>query len=429
MASATQSEKEAGTSNLTAGISYDVLTSGAVQRQWYGLWDCLARFSITVGAFYFYAVTQPFSFCRFCQKYMYIWYPDRCKALAHTCAYPILPVVTLAEQTWTALKRIGAPPPTDLKTKVWFSLPPSLVPQVLYTSARSLGKMVSLFLFCGSDPEALHCSSSFLPTFLDKDFWRDLLRSAGCRVPAEVGRWDGTELHLYAPIDNKDIMLKVTRGSFGEGDQFLFNGADFKSAEDLQRLIRESTYVNNLGDVVRGYSHCGVMLLEWCRPSAELGVHSIDILTVATSAGPRVVTCMYWGECVGPSSHSTTAGYMIDVEKEEISATCPWYGPYFAQQSTRLIGQKVPGVRQACEMAMRAHSNSPYPWLTVIGWDCMVMKTGELVFFEGNFGVYRAPHRVFLTSDLLRYFLNTFEWPFMSVKPKILGGALARCQD
>ena len=47
--------------------------------------------------------------------------------------------------------------------------------------------------------------------------------------------------------------------------------------------------------------------------------------------------------------------FQVDVETEIITATTPWYCPYFENQKATLVGTKVPGVREACKIALKAH--------------------------------------------------------------------------
>lgn len=415
-----EDECEALTGSIHSGTSYELCFAN-VKRDWFSFADTFVRLGLNFGAYYFYVITQPFTFCSFWWQYSFVWWPSRAKALTHACTFPIVPFVTLFGNVWAAVKNIGKPQNKDLRWRVWFENPPGFWPGVFYTTSARLGKILSLFMFCGRDPDALYCSSSYLPTFLNKDFWRALMESGGCRVPHELGRWDGTKLEMYKPIKDTDVVFKVTRGCWGEGDQFLINGKDFKTVDDLQRLINETEYTNNVGQIVKGYKSCDLLLLEYCRPKEDLGVHAIDILTMVTPEGPRVLNCVYWGECTGPSSHSTTAGYTIDVDKEELVAPGPQIGPYFAAHvSTKLIGLKIPGVRKACETVCKAHANSPYAWMTVVGWDCMIMRNGEAVFFEGNFGATRIPRRVFMTPSTLSCFLRSYAWPFTSWQPRVL---------
>ena len=53
-----------------------------------------------------------------------------------------------------------------------------------------------------------------------------------------------------------------------------------------------------------------LLVLQWIRPKADMGVHSLDILTINSSdEGFKVVSVILWTDCIGPSSHNTTAGY------------------------------------------------------------------------------------------------------------------------
>ena len=45
----------------------------------------------------------------------------------------------------------------------------------------------------------------------------------------------------------------------------------------------------------------------------------------------------------------------------------------------------------------------------------MVMKNGEVVFFEGNFAAARIPRRMFLAPQNLHEFIRMFAWPFGSL--------------
>lgn len=75
---------------------------------------------------------------------------------------------------------------------------------------------------------------------------------------------------------------------------------------------------------------------------------------------------------------------MLDVETETVVGPASWYGAYFANMKKPLIGTKFPGVKKAAESAVAGHKNIKEKWLTVVGWDCMIMEE-DIVFFEGNF--------------------------------------------
>jgi len=400
---------------VTAGAAYEACLKA--QCDWFGLRDCFTRGTLPIMTYYFFLLTHPISFLRFVYAYHNIWY---CKQpiLGYflTLTYPLLPFALMFIEVIEACKRVFQPPPEDTASKLWFSVPPNPIAAVAWQAGFNVARMVSLFTISGDHPDALeHVIKERLTT---KDFWRDVMAQGGCRVPRQIGRWNGETLQLDHDVSDTDVVIKLQDAFFGIGDQFLVNGKDFSTREDLERILGTSTYKTYEGtdELYRGKE---VLVLEYCRAPERLSVHSMDILTVATPEGVKVLTCLYWGECTGPSSHSTTAGYVVDVETEEIVAPCRWYAPYFATASDKLVGTKLPGVRKACEQAIAAHSKIPFPWMTTVGWDCMILKSGEVVFFEGNFGSIRIPRRIFLTAGNAWQFLRSFCWPFVSERPTL----------
>eukprot|EP01065_Artemidia_motanka_P044018 TRINITY_DN6202_c0_g1_i1.p1 TRINITY_DN6202_c0_g1~~TRINITY_DN6202_c0_g1_i1.p1 ORF type:complete len:439 (+),score=120.08 TRINITY_DN6202_c0_g1_i1:64-1380(+) len=400
--------------DIRAGKAYELCTHPP-NRVWFGFADCFLRWALTVVTYYYYAVVHPVSFFLYAYRYNQVWYcSQRALGFGLFLMYPIMPFALTALEIWYSVKRATKPPPEDTASKLWFSVPKGLVSPLLQQSMMNIGRMCALFMLCGNDSTALeHVIAERLTT---KDFWRDVMAEGGCRVPRQLGRWDGEHLHLSEPIDDSDVVIKLTDAFFGIGDQFLIHGKDFRNAADLERILGSSTYEDYEGETC-SYRGRNVLVLEYCRPPQSLGVHSMDILTVATKEGIKVLTCLYWGECLGASSHSTTAGYCVDIENEEIVAPCRWYAPYFATASQKLVGTKLPGIKKACEQAIAAHSRSPHGWMKTIGWDCMILKSGEVVFFEGNFGTIRIPRRIFLAPGTWMHFMRNFAWPFAKSRP------------
>ena len=134
-------------------------------------------------------------------------------------------------------------------------------------------------------------------------------------------------------------------------------------------------------------------------------VHLLDIVTMRTKVGVKVLSVLLWTDCEGWSSHSCTAGYVVDVESETIVAPTAWYAPYFAKQKSNLIGLVLPGIKLACEKAVAAHAASKMMWLTTVGWDAMITPDG-VFFFEGHVASHRTPRRMFLTPGLCAEFIK-----------------------
>lgn len=80
-------------------------------------------------------------------------------------------------------------------------------------------------------------------------------------------------------------------------------------------------------EAVRGVP---ALVLEYLRPRASMGVHSLDILTVRTAAASgatpafKVVSVLLWCQCSGSTSHSAHEGYVVDYRSEKVVATAPW---------------------------------------------------------------------------------------------------------
>lgn len=186
----------------------------------------------------------------------------------------------------------------------------------------------------------------------------------------------------------------------GMGDLFWNAGKDFKCEADIVNKLKEE------------YTGRKVHVLELVRPKKELGVHSIDILTIRTPDDDvKVLSVVLWTDCTQSSSHSTRAGYVIDCETEKIVSAADWYSVSFVKMKKPLIGTKFPGVKKACEMAVAGHKSISYKWLPVVGWDLMVTED-ELVFFEGNFAGARTPRRMFLSFSNFLQFISCLFWPF-----------------
>jgi len=240
-------------------------------------------------------------------------------------------------------------------------------------------------------------------TILNKNFWRSTLTKHGARIPRELGEWNGSSLDVKVAdsIHKSDLVIKRNDMFMGIGDSFWNLGQDFHSeAEVVHKLEKE-------------YEGTEVLVLELVRPKKSLGVHSLDILTLRTTDGnAKVVSVILWTDCTTSSSHSTRAGYIVDVESETLIAPAGWYAIAFAKMEAPLIGTKFPGVKKACELCVEAHREIEYKWLTAVGWDLMVMENDELVFFEGNFAGARTPRRMMLSLANFTEFIYNFFWPF-----------------
>lgn len=209
----------------------------------------------------------------------------------------------------------------------------------------------------------------------DKVFWRSHLEAVGAPVPRELGRWtelsDGSwGIEWFHEYKDEDIVIKLKDESNGIGDAFLLHGTGKDQIKDSKAIehYMQTKKGEQVGCGVKDnsglvYNQKEALVLEWVRPS-QAGdaaglqeVHTLDIMTVAMPDGTvEVWTVLYWGDCQdGKTSHTTNGGYVIDVANEEISGTCAWYAPYFANMVKKRdfsTGHSLPGVANACKVGV-----------------------------------------------------------------------------
>ena len=329
------------------------------------------------------------SFCVFLSRYNVIWV-HRWFALPTILCYPLYPAIALLMLLCKRAKNLVVPKKkTWDDTNVFFQPPPSPVAALLWDLYKVLSPPVAQFLVNRGNTTAI--AHSWQDTITVKDFWRRHLVDAGGQIPRELGRWDGaTVAWHHTDWDTADIVIKLGDSYLGIGDSFLTD----VTAADVEALL-EREYAGK----------SDTLILTWIRPAEGMEVHSLDLLTVAQPDGRvELCTAIYWGDCTdGKSTHSSQAGYICDVEAEEICATCAWYAPYFADMPQKPgcgVGLKLPGLREAVRVAVEAHAAAlaEQPWIKMAGWDAIVSRNPPgIVFFEGNYAQMRLPRRVFLS--------------------------------
>jgi len=281
-------------------------------------------------------------------------------------------------------------------SSIWFVEPENPVTAMMWKFQKELAPFAAGFWLLRGNREGMdHSLQDIITT---KDFWRDTFDKNNVRNPRSLGRWEHNKMqHLDADI-KCDVVLKITDSYLGIGDKFLEYGKDFKTNAELSTII----------ETFEEYKDKAVIVLEWVRPHPGIGVHQLDVLTIKTKNGVEAIHCVLWCECTGPSSHSAEGGYVVDIETGTIVSPTDWYTAYFYKKPTKMLGRKIPGVKEAAERCVKMHESiTNLPWLRAVGWDCMVTdramkpKSGgepqEMVFFEGNFAHQRFPRRVMLS--------------------------------
>eukprot|EP00930_Biecheleria_cincta_P015041 TRINITY_DN1267_c0_g1_i7.p1 TRINITY_DN1267_c0_g1~~TRINITY_DN1267_c0_g1_i7.p1 ORF type:complete len:476 (+),score=68.33 TRINITY_DN1267_c0_g1_i7:178-1605(+) len=384
---------------------------------WLATFDCLSRSLRVVMAFYALLVTQPISLFRYLNKFHKLFHWGSWASPIMMFFFPVWPFVMLATVAWQKLRDVIWPPK---EINCFFTEPDGLFARWLWAFYMESSVPLAIFMIHGDSTAAV--VNAWHDFVLTKPFWRRHMEKTGMPFPLQLGCWDGAECDWWARAKDKgadyqvgDIVLKLMDGCLGRGDTFLEKGKDgFDGTIAAVNRVLEEKY--------RGTK--GVLVLEWIRPAQGREVHSFDIVTMVTPDGSiQLVSCLYWGHCRngGSSTHDSTAGFVIDVAKEEVIRAASWYSALFAESMGQTgptmtgtgmgfgevgIGSKFPGLQEVCEQAIAGHYSAleEQPWLHAIGWDAMFSTTGP-IFFEGNYASHRIPRRVFLTWRSWFYFL------------------------
>ena len=386
--------------DIKAKILYNLCTRPE-QVQWFTFYDCAYRYSLVLLAFCWALVTSPISFFVYTLEYNTIWY-GKVLGYAMSIFFPVMPAFLCVTQVFVIIKKKFFDKSNwqdDGPGRVFFVKPKNPIGSFIWDCYLTQSMYVGQYFLVGTNKKAIE--HTWVDTILTKDFWRNHLKDVNARVPRELARHDYDKFTRDNSYDIGNVVVKIHDSYLGIGDSFWRRGEDFNTVDELEEKV------------CKEYKGKEALVLEWVEPDPALGVHSLDIITVRTPDDDvKVLSVLVWADCTGSSSHTTHAGYTIDLETETVVAPTGWYSPFFATQSDSLVGTKYKGIREACEDAVQAHKNIKHKWLTAVGWDCMIMENDEVVFFEGNFAGARTPRRMFLSLDHLTAFIQHLFWPF-----------------
>jgi len=331
---------------------------------------------------------------------MKLWYHPAA-AVFMMLLYPLVPlsvfVARVVKQTYQKISRYFNPSATTWETgSIWFIEPDSWIKKAIWGFAKDFSPYAAGFWLVGNSQEGMN--HTWYDHVTNKDYWRSLFERTGTRYPRAVGRFENNKVNFSKEV-NCDVVCKIVDSYLGIGDLFLVKGKDFNRIEDLEKIMTQN----------KVYKDKTVILMEWVRPDPNIGVHQIDVVTIKTRKhGVVPLSILMWGDCTGPSSHSSKCGYVIDLETETIVSATEWYTYFFLGKPAKRIGQKIEGIKQGVQRCVKMHEEIKEPWLRAIGWDFMISSRSTVVgeggvptknvFFEGNFAHQRFPRRVFLTS-------------------------------
>jgi len=391
--------------------------------EWFSTADTATRLLSAIKAFYRFLLTEPISLLQFAYGWNRLWYGP-ILGVALTFCLPLLPAFLMLVEVCKRLNEKFNPwVETDWKLagpgRVFFVRPDAFVASLFWDFYLAVSVFCGSFLQFGTDKDGL--MHTWYDEITVKEFWLGLLDEVGAKRPRQLASWDGSAAHDVGPgikHGHANLVCKISDSYLGIGDKVLERGKDFNNLSDVHRILEADPQ----------YAGKKAILAELIQPDPNVrvsspgfgSVHSLDIVTTRTKSGVKVLTVLLWTDCESWSSHSCTAGYLVDVETETVVAPTAWYSPYFARQQSSLIGARLPGVKEACEKAVAAHTATSLPWLTTVGWDAMLTADG-VYFFEGNVAAYRTPRRMFLTPELTAAFFREFRGPGSPVP--WLGGA------
>jgi len=365
------------------------------------------RYSCVLAGFTWAMTTTPISFGYYTLKYNMLWYGPTTGAVM-SLGYPVMPLVLAGAQVVKSVKKLFDKRDwqMDGPGRVFFLKPENPIASFIWDLYLTQSMYVGQYWLVGTHSDAI--SHTWVDTLLTKDMWRNALEGVKARLPRQLATWEKNELIIEdGDLTKSDLVIKLDDSYLGIGDNF-WDQEDYKTEAGLRAKLKEA-YTGNEFDGRRA------LVLEKVKPKADLGVHSLDIITMRTPDDDvKVISVLLWTDCTTSSSHSTRAGYTIDVETEKVIAPAGWYSPFFAKMDTPLVGTEYKGVRKAAQAAVEAHKAIEYKWLTAVGWDCMVMEGNEVVFFEGNFAGARMPRRIFMSFSHLWAFTKHLFWPFGS---------------
>lgn len=386
---------EAPEKKAPAGASASRITelcTNVKSRDWFSLQDCSNRLVLSIFMFYWFMVRHPVDFALFTWRYNRIWIGPYVGALA-TLLYPVMPFFYIP---YTMFNMVRAQFEDDWMMKgpgrIFFLQPEGLLATFVWKWYLDVSMYVGAYLIGGSDADSV--SHTWQDTTLNKHYWRRLLEQGQANTPRLMAQWKDQQLQLHHDLpEDTTLVAKIPDSYLGIGDNRWDRGEHFSSVSELEELCRKT------------YEQKEAVLTEFVKPVPELGVHLLDIITLRTKRhGVVALQVIYWSDCTEWSSHSCQNGYVVDAASEMVVAGAPWYSPYFASTKPEHVGKVLPGVREACQMAVRAHESSELPWLNAVGWDVMLTPRGP-VFFEGNFACARLPRRMFLGPENMQEFL------------------------
>jgi len=394
----------------TAGALYAYCQNATCPgRGWFSRDD--PRFSVAVSSFYMLFFRDPIKFAKFHVLWSTIFHPWWLAPFA-VITFPLYPILLYLRTLIVNVRNRACGAAQIPLNSPFFESPPDIVNRLNHECYIVLIERLGSYVQFGTNREGLE--STKIDTVTGKEYWMGLLDAVGARRPEQLALWsDGKVSNVGRGVGSGrcDLVCKIVDACMGMGDKVFKRGVDFDN-----HVLGEPADTACLTAFLRNeaaYAGKRAILSEFVKPIKRetlklsnqgfSNVHSLDVVTIRNARGEaKVLSCIIWTDCSEWTSHTCSAGYIIDVATETIARPAPWYAYAFAKNdkmaaASSLIGTRIPGLHEALSKAVAAHAKSKLPWLTSVGWDLMITDDGP-IFFEGNVGSMRTPRRIFLSD-------------------------------
>ena len=396
------SSVDGASSSLTNHELYRVCSNPPVPEHLFGITDLVSRLSLSIGLVYYLMITRPISYFMYTLHYNMAWYYAVPGAIMTVLFFPFMPfflsVVVIVQMIKDMFSTSWM---HDSAGATFFARPKGPIAIFLWEWWLNLSMYSSTYLLTGHNRQGvLHSVYDLVTT---KEFWFAKGKMFGARFPRVLLRWDGRSLLIDHDMPRGTrVIFKLENSYLGIGDMIFHRRGDDDSDKEDAGVIYFDDYdeLRAILGNAEGYKGCKAFATEFLLPPKSLGVHQSDVLTICPPGGSaRVVRNLFWGDCTEKTSHSATSVYFIDCDQEKIAQPARWYSPSFKNSPEDKVGISVPGTKHAIDVAcrMQQHIAEELPWCRAIGWDIMCTndKSGEQVFFEGNFAGSRLRRHCF----------------------------------
>ena len=268
-------EKKVAQCRIPLGDQIYNIVTNPPPRHWFSIQDVCYRYSLAIVAFCWAMVSKPLSFALFTYRYNSLWYGGIQGSLC-IMFLPLSPIVYLLRTVKDTILntnpfQLSGEEVTEWSGAQWF-IQGQGIAGFMSDAFVDFSNMIGNYWIGGCNAD--YITSTFRDEILVKSYYRDIMERVGCKVPKQLGLWDGEKLQQeHLNMEEHDIVIKLNDSYLGIGDSFLYSGKDFTTKEDIHSILCTS------------YKDKTAIVMELVRPDTALGVHSLDFVTVATPEG------------------------------------------------------------------------------------------------------------------------------------------------